>query len=114
MPVESSSRIQLNLYRDDTASEVMSQENTEDRYILSAPLCRGNVKLEREGGLIYDGDVRPGLLRLLSPGERVKITRRSRLAALTVSFPGAEFRAKSLPLATTSTDRLVSVSLTRS
>ena len=93
MSVEKSSRIELNLYRDDTVSEVISQENTEDRYILSAPLCRGNVKLKCEGGVIHDGDVRPGLLRLLSPGERVQITRRSRLAALTVSFPGAEFRA---------------------
>ncbi len=93
MPVESSNRIQLNLHRDDTVSGVILQENTEDRYILSAPLCRGNVKLECEGGVVHDGNVRPGLLRLLSPGERVQITRRSRLAALTISLPGAEFRA---------------------
>jgi len=93
MPVEKSSRIRLNIHSEDTVSGVISQENSEDRYVLSAPLCRGNVKLKCEGGVIHDGDVRPGLLRLLSPGERVQITRRSRLAALTVSFPGAEFRA---------------------
>lgn len=92
MPIKSSERIQLSLHTHDATSGVTFHENAEDRYVLSAALCRGSVKLECEGGLIYDGDVRPGFLRLLPPGERVKVTKRSRSATLRVSFPGPEFR----------------------
>ncbi|MCW6507747.1 AraC family transcriptional regulator [Lichenifustis flavocetrariae] len=63
----------------------------------TASSCRfrpvgGSVKLECEGGTIYDGDVRPGMLRIMSPGERLRVERRSRAEAVVVSVPGPLFR----------------------
>ena len=67
-------------------------EVSDDRFVVSIPICRGSVKLECEGGTIYDGDVRPGMLRITSPGERLRVERRSRAEAVVISIPGPVFR----------------------
>ena len=93
MTFKNSGRIQFSLSRNENASGIFSHENASDNYILTAPMCQGIVTLENKSGLIYDGKVRPGMLRLLAPGERVRVTTRSRSATLLVSIPGNTFRA---------------------
>ena len=67
-------------------------ENGTDRFVLSLPLCRGSVRIQAEGGTIYDGAVRPGMLRITAPGERLRLERRSRAEALVVGVSGTLFR----------------------
>lgn len=67
-------------------------ENVTDRFVMSLPLCCGKVRIQAEGGTIYDGAVRPGMLRITAPGERLHLERQSRAEALVVGVPGALFR----------------------
>ena len=93
MTFKNSACIQFSLTRNENASGVVFHENASDNYILTAPMCRGSVKLENKSGVIYDGKVMPGMLRLLAPGERVRVTTRSQSATLLVLIPGNTFRA---------------------
>lgn len=86
------SRISLQRYSQPVFPRTETAEVSDDRYVLSLPLCHGGVKLQCEGGTIYDGAVRPGMLRVASPGECLQVERRSRAEALVVSIPGPLFR----------------------
>lgn len=57
-------------------------ENASNDYQLVLPLNHGRIKLEREDvGVLFDGPVQPGTLRIVQPGERSRIT------------PGADFES---------------------
>ena len=84
--------IQVAIRTDESTSRVFKQENSEDKYVLLAPLCRGNYKREFNKQVIFDGEFRPGMLRLLAPGESVTVTKRSRLEEIVIEIPGARFR----------------------
>lgn len=68
------------------------RENSGDLHILSLPLCRGATRLESEGRVLHDGEVLPGMLRITSPGETIRMHRRSAAEAMIVSIPGPLFR----------------------
>jgi AraC family transcriptional regulator len=63
-----------------------------DVFVISLPLSHGNARLESNGRLLYDGDVRPGMLRVASPGERVRLTRRVQSAGAVITVAGDWFR----------------------
>lgn len=83
---------QWNIRDEERDPPEVSLECNEDIYILSSPLCRGDVKLEYNGRVVHEGGVRPGMLRVMSPGERVRVTKRTRLRILNIVVPGDEFR----------------------
>lgn len=62
--------------------EPVEYENASNNYQLILPLNRGRIKLERDSvGVLFDGPVQPGTLRIVQPGERSRIT------------PGADFES---------------------
>ena len=72
----------------DVVPGVNLHENSEDVYDLTLPMIRGDMRLELDGRVFHDGEVRPGMLRILHPGERVAIYRRSRAKAALLSMTG--------------------------
>ncbi len=88
----SSHRIRFAYLASDVYPREMTSEITEDLYQLSSPLCRGNARVESDGRLLHDGDVRPGMLRLALPGERVRTVVRSVSQTALLVFPGTELR----------------------
>lgn len=89
---EFTSSIQLTTFAKGSGRHVVMRESLDGRYMLSVPIGRGNVKIDCGRGTIFDGDVRPGLLRILAPGERVRVTRRSPSSVAILSVSGPEFR----------------------
>ena len=87
-----SNRIRFSYVSSDEYPRRTSSEIKEDLYILSSPLCRGNAKVESDGSVLYNGEVRPGMMRLASPGERVRTTINSISRAAVLIFPGVELR----------------------
>ncbi|WGF89262.1 hypothetical protein [Marinivivus vitaminiproducens] len=69
-------------------------ENLHDAYQFSVPICPGDARLECDGTLVHDGPVRPGMLRVVSPGERFSVLRRARGAAAILSIPGPWLRQR--------------------
>ena len=72
------------------------QEITQDFYILSAPLGWGHTKIVEGGRTLVDGEVRPGMLRVMSPGDSVMITGSVMKGAYAV-VPGTLFRKLAAP-----------------
>jgi AraC family transcriptional regulator len=68
------------------------QENHRDEFVVQLPLRHGSVRIECDGGVLFDGDVRPGLMRVLAPGERVRVVRRSAAEGVALTIPGPVFR----------------------
>jgi AraC-like DNA-binding protein len=74
----------------------IEQEVTQDCYILSTPLSWGETKLIGNGHVIHSGVSRPGMLRLMSPGDRATVTTSVMKGAYAV-VPGALFRRLAAP-----------------
>ena len=85
-------RIRFAYHSSDVFPSMSESEIKEDLYVLSSPLCRGCARIEIDGCVIHDGEVRPGMLRLASPGERVRTLVRSPSRAAVLFIPGAELR----------------------
>jgi AraC family transcriptional regulator len=83
--------LQLLMARDTASSREV--ENEDDVFVISLPLSHGNARLESNGRLLHDGDVHPGMLRVVSPGERVRLTRRVQGAGATITVAGDWFRS---------------------
>ncbi len=86
------SRIRFVYHSSDVHPRDTYSEITEDLYILSSPLCRGDARIETDGRLVHDGDVRPGMLRVSSPGERIRTLVRSPSRAALLFIPGPQLR----------------------
>ncbi len=74
-------------YPRDTFSEI-----TQDIYVMSSPLCHGRAKIISDGQPLHDGDVHPGMLRIASPGERVRTIVQSPSQAAVLVIPGSHLR----------------------
>jgi AraC-like DNA-binding protein len=72
------------------------QEVTQDCYILSSPLAWGETRLIANGHVVHDGAVRPGMLRLMSPGDSATLTGSVTKGAYAV-VPGGLFRKLAAP-----------------
>ncbi len=55
---------ELRLFGNDTLPDVTDINNDQDIYIISMPLARNNARLESNGRVLHDGDVRPGMMRI--------------------------------------------------
>ncbi len=84
-------RASLDLYSDPLVDGVVDLITPADTYTFWAPLQASSAKVEIGRSVIVDGNVCPGMLRLQLPGERVRVTKRSRSATLGVSMPKAMF-----------------------
>jgi AraC family transcriptional regulator len=82
--------LQLLMARDNASSSEI--QNDGDVFVISLPLSHGSARLESNGRLLHDGDVRPGMLRVVSPGERVRLTRRVQGAGAVITVAGDWFR----------------------
>ena len=91
-PPAPNSGIGLKLFVDRRKQLTAVQENSGDAFIVQVPLRHGSVRIECEGGLLFDGDVRPGLMRVLAPGERVRLVRRSAAEGAALTIPAPLFR----------------------
>ena len=89
---ESRNRIRFVYHSSDAFPCVGDSEITEDVYVLSSPLCRGFARIESDGLVVHDGEVRPGMLRLAAPGERVRTEIGSPSRAALLLIPGSELR----------------------
>jgi AraC family transcriptional regulator len=83
---------ELRLFADREPASTTEAENRDDVFVISTPLSLGSARLESNGRLLYDGDVRPGMLRVMSPGERVRLTRRIAGGGAVIDVAGAWFR----------------------
>jgi AraC family transcriptional regulator len=97
MPIPSTAEnIQIQRYERPQGPFELRQEVTQDSYILSSPLVWGETKLIANGRVVHDGAVRPGMLRLMSPGDSATITGTVEKGAYAV-VPGALFRQLAAP-----------------
>ena len=87
-----SQRIRLHFWANDIFPRETFNQIQEDTYLLVTPLCRGSARVETDGSVLYDGDIRPGMLRLASPGECVRSVARSPMRAAALAIPGATLR----------------------
>ena len=63
------------------------EEVCEDGYTLNIALYTGRVRIERQNLLVYEGDIRPGMMRLQAPGNTIKITHLSHSKTLVIKLP---------------------------
>ena len=63
-----------------------------DVYLLTSPMNRGICKLEINGQFIREIEVRPGMMRVIAPGEQTRMTCEGSLRTCVVSIPGNVFR----------------------
>jgi len=82
----------FNLRREEASSCPAILQNESDTYILSAPLRKSNAKVEVGSRVIHDGVVRPGMLRLIYPGDRNRVSVRAPAEVMLLSLPGRLFR----------------------
>jgi AraC family transcriptional regulator len=82
----------LQLFSERESASVSEVEYRDDVFVISLPLSRGNARLESNGRLLYDGDVQPGMMRVVSPGERVRLTRRTEGGGAVITVAGDWFR----------------------
>jgi AraC family transcriptional regulator len=61
--------------------------NESDGWMLVLPYTPGGIRLERAGAILHDGPVRPGMARVVAPGERSAIAAHSRFEAARISLP---------------------------
>jgi AraC family transcriptional regulator len=85
-------RTELELFRPPGDSPAVESENVDDVFVISTPLSRGSARLESNGRVMHDGDVRPGMLRVTSPGERVRLRRRVGSGGVVITVSGMWFR----------------------
>lgn len=85
-------RIALGRVSEKGPTVVAADQVAGDVYRVQLPLCRGSVRLSSGGRTMFDGEVRPGMLRVTSPGERFRVERRTGAEALLLSVPGTLFR----------------------
>ena len=94
-------RIRFVYHSSEVFPSVSESEIKEDLYVLSSPLCRGRARIESDGLVLHDGEVRPGMLRLAAPGERVRTEIRSPSRAALLLIPGLgtarNFRSAGIP-----------------
>lgn len=90
--------IDVALRVDDRPFKEIWTDSSEDVYLLSSPLGAGAAHLESDGKLLYDGMIRPGMLRLRAPGEKLYARIESPSRNLFLTIPGAEFRRMFEPL----------------
>jgi len=74
-------------YPHDTFSEIK-----EDVYVMSSPLCHGRATIISDEQILFDGEVRPGMLRIASPGERVRTIIQSPSQTAVLIIPGSRLR----------------------
>ena len=65
----------------------------DDRYALRLPLRPGRITVLSDGKPLHDGSVLPGMMRVESPGEEVRVTLLSAWDAAIVSIPAARLRS---------------------
>ena len=78
--------------RGSTASIVKENAKLGDKYILLAPLRKAELSYQIDGVTIFKGVARPGMLRLIAPGEKWTAIVASGLSILQIEIPGQVWR----------------------
>jgi AraC-like DNA-binding protein len=72
--------------------QTITSKIVDDVYVLLTPLSPGKVAVSRNGSVLFDGDLQPGMLRLIAPGESTQVTLKSQLRNIALVIPGASAR----------------------
>ena len=86
----------IQIQRYETHRGTVNQEIGQDCYVMSSPLGWGQTKLIENGRILHDGVIRPGMMRLMSPGDRSIVTTSVIKGAYAI-VPGALFRRLAAP-----------------
>lgn len=89
---ESGSHVEYNLRCEEPDPSAIVLDNDNDKYVLVAPLRRSDLLVEVNGRVVHDGIVGPGMLRLIVPGDRNRVTIRAAAEAMFLSVPGRVYR----------------------
>src|SRR6202012_3531943 len=82
-------QIQFGHYHYTKVPQTIATEIREDFYVLFTPLSSSKIQTMRDGKILFEGELRPGMLRLASPGESVEVSLKSRLRNIQLVIPGA-------------------------
>lgn len=86
------SRIQLDHRQYDGCPLDVEIETTDDKYLLIAPSRKGQCMIVRDRQVVFEGESRPGMLRITAPGEKDRVSIMSPAHHVAVTIPGTEMR----------------------
>jgi AraC family transcriptional regulator len=87
-----SNQIQCKQFHFARVPQTITSEIRDDFYVLLTPLSQGKVAVSSNGRVLFDGELRPGMLRLVAPGESTQVTLKSQLRNIALVIPGASAR----------------------
>lgn len=73
----------------EVTGRVEHNANPEDVYLLVLPVSRGRLQLRREGDVVHHGDVGPGMVRVVPPGEHSSMSLTAAFESVVLHVPSA-------------------------
>ena len=67
-------------------------ETADDEYLLIAPSRKGQCKIVKERQIVFEGESRPGMLRMTAAGEKDRVSIMSPASHVAVTIPGVQMR----------------------
>jgi AraC family transcriptional regulator len=89
---EGSIQVQSRRIRRSKVQRIFHREISDDFYILFTPLSTAKVRVERNGTLVFEGKLRPGMMRLAAPGEKFQLALKSEFRHIELTIPGPSAR----------------------
>ena len=86
-------RIQLEHRRYDSFPVALDTVMPDDRYVLIAALKSAQCKVISGGQTVFEGESRPGMLRINEPGERVRVFLSSPAEHICITIPAIQMRS---------------------
>jgi AraC-like DNA-binding protein len=84
--------IRLEHRRYDSCPRTVESVVNDDTYSLLAPVRCSDVRVISDGHVLVESEVRPGMLRFIAPGERVRVSIRSPSEHIILLIPGPDIR----------------------
>jgi AraC-like DNA-binding protein len=91
-PPSRAHQIQCSYRRYANVPRVIERVSHDDFYTLYTPLSRASLRVCRDNHVLFEGEVRPGMLRLAVPGECLQVAVQSQLRHIELVIPGANVR----------------------